>query len=275
MKGVYSLWSKPLNKKDKGHPFNNLMDAFVFWTTSVKMNRKYFDSLELVTDKAGYEILINQLKLPFDSVHVILDECNIFSDRLWAVGKMKAYTIQNEPFMHLDHDVFWTKPIPNKLKNADIFSQCIEQNSTYFNDVYIRQLHNVNETLETPKYWIKNLKYAHNTGIFGGNDIKFIKEYCELAWKMALELNDMNYINFEEYNIIFEQYYLSVIAKSKNIKITSLIENIESIEEADEYGFTHFISGKKRILENVAMVHNICARDYPTEYKKCYELAKL
>ena len=73
-KVVYSHWSKPA--KDDCVGFNS-KEAF---TDSAKLSiltsKKWADEIELVTDKKGYELLVKDLKLPFDNVKIELDTLN-------------------------------------------------------------------------------------------------------------------------------------------------------------------------------------------------------
>jgi hypothetical protein len=269
MKGVYTLWSNPLKDNPKGS-FNSLLDALVFWTTSVHMNKKYFSSLELVTDDYGYDLLINKLRLPFDNVRVELNNLDHINNRLWAYGKLISYKIQDEPFMHLDHDVFWTSPIPDKILDADIFSQGIEDGG-YFEKVYTKQLLQM-EGHKLPENWI-DVKRAYNCGIFGGKNLDFIKEYVGGAIEIANIINDPLFHINDEYNIIYEQYYLSCVSEKTGVNIISLLSDEDKDkDEATLYGYTHFLAQKKRLIENVNMVHAICSRDYKSFYSKCIEM---
>ncbi len=76
------------------------------WTLSCLNLRKFYENVELVTDEVGYRYLIEKLKLPYSSVRVELDCINTYPSSLWAIGKLYTYGIQNEPFIHVDGDVY-------------------------------------------------------------------------------------------------------------------------------------------------------------------------
>ena len=51
-------------------------------------------------------ILINKLELPYTDVKVVLDDLNDYDRDLYALGKVYAYGIQEEPFIHVDADIY-------------------------------------------------------------------------------------------------------------------------------------------------------------------------
>lgn len=50
------------------------------WALSCLKAKQFYDIVELYTDKHGEDILINQLNLPYDEVHVALDDASIFKN---------------------------------------------------------------------------------------------------------------------------------------------------------------------------------------------------
>mgnify|MGYP000084925178 FL=1 len=70
MKIVQTFWSGGANPLEKAYgwplPEYNMMS----WVLSCLSLRKYYDDVELYTDKLGYELLIEKLRLPYTYVHV-------------------------------------------------------------------------------------------------------------------------------------------------------------------------------------------------------------
>jgi len=106
------------------------------WILSCNQLRKYYDEVELYTDSLGYSILIEKLKLPYTKVHIILDELNNYDDNLWALAKIKSYSLMNEPFLHIDGDVFIFEPFNKNLMKTSIITQNIETTSDYYWDMW-------------------------------------------------------------------------------------------------------------------------------------------
>lgn len=78
--------------------------------------REHFDQVELYTDKRGYEVLIEKLHLPYTQVHVIYDD-SLCLPQHWAYAKIKTYSLQTEPFLHIDGDMYFPKPISQEREN--------------------------------------------------------------------------------------------------------------------------------------------------------------
>lgn len=85
----------------------------------------------MITDLKGNETLIKLLKLPYDTVRIELDSLNHYHEDLWALGKIYSYGIQNEPFIHVDSDVFVWKKFDKSILETNLIAQNIEINFNY------------------------------------------------------------------------------------------------------------------------------------------------
>lgn len=63
--------------------------------------------------------MIDDLKLPYTKVHVVLDELNDYHKNLWAIGKIRTYQLQEEPFIHIDGDVLFGNRLTGYLENGN------------------------------------------------------------------------------------------------------------------------------------------------------------
>ena len=139
MKIVQSLWSKP----NQGLPFSEKNKLgwpdrkynYFSWALSVLQFKQYYDEVELVTDKEGYQLLIDKLGLPYSRVQVLLDDVNDYPPRLWAIGKIYVYNIQEQPFIHADGDVFIWKKFDERFESAPLVAQHWE-GGEYFGRFY-------------------------------------------------------------------------------------------------------------------------------------------
>ena len=192
-----TMWTKPLFDKisilKKMGKNQKILDELEFLCTmwmfsSLLAKRQYKDNVELITDSAGEEFLIKGLQLPFDSVKVVLDDYDNISSRLWAYGKIVSYSMQNEPFIHIDNDVFITKRFPDFIEEGELIVQHFEaQRETYQNgEVLVDNLFHVPDSYK--KYHWEN--GAYNMGIFGGTDIEFIKKYIDGKFKKNVIIMD-------------------------------------------------------------------------------------
>lgn len=185
MKIIQSFWT---GKHSVVYSFGWLSNKYHYlsWILSCNQLRKYYDEVELFTDSLGYSILIEKLKLPYTKVHIVLDELNIYDDNLWALAKIKSYSLMNEPFLHIDGDVFIFEPFDKNLMGSNIITQNIETTSDYYWDMWSKikpQLNFIPEIMNNYDNQFHNK--AYNMGIFGGNEISFIKCYTDASFNFV------------------------------------------------------------------------------------------
>tara|TARA_B110000908_G_scaffold172725_1_gene242401 strand:- start:7974 stop:8471 length:498 start_codon:yes stop_codon:yes gene_type:complete len=133
MKIVQTFWSgnsKDIIKDTFGWyaPEYHLMS----WALSCLQLRKFYDNVVLYTDEKGYELLINYLKLPYTKVIVNLDELNKDDSDLWALSKIHTYSKQDEPFLHVDGDVFIWEAFNKDIMKANLIAQNKEIGTAHF-----------------------------------------------------------------------------------------------------------------------------------------------
>lgn len=266
-KVVYSHWSKPM---DGDHVGFNSKEAFANCARlSVLTSKEWAETVELVTDQRGYEFLIKDLKLPFDTVRVELDKLNHIDEMHWAIGKIYACSIQEEPFMHIDFDAMWFKRPPDYILNAPAAFQNKEYISDAYHQFYISLVEQVRDhgklkinehiNIQNPivpyeQNSIEFQEYAVNCGFMCFNDLSIIP----LWWECALDYvkNIGNKVNgWDIPSIVFEQFFISKLLQANNINFEVLDQVWVYEERATEVGYTHLISASKRnpiIEEKVA-----------------------
>ncbi len=235
MKIVQSFWTKPIvSNKYEFDRFNGgwieKKYYYMSWALSCLKLKEIYGEVELVTDYLGKVILIDKLKLPYSNVIVALDALKTYHPDLWAIGKLYTYSIQKNPFLHVDSDVYmWENVLENKMKKP-LISQNLDCNHLS----YIKII----DTIENQKFYIPDAIrkersdnpdiFACNAGVLGGTDIDFFKEYAMLAFNFIdRNINYLGKIDIASFNIIFEQYLFYCLAKVKNISVTYLFEQIE------------------------------------------------
>ena len=124
---VQSYWSKAYqNTPNSGWAFRE--SHYMSWALSCLQLKQFYDEIELVTDSEGADLLINKLHLPYTSCLTILDKLKNENPAIWALGKIAAYEVQQEPFIHVDGDIYIWKPFPKRIEEAGIVAQNIEKN---------------------------------------------------------------------------------------------------------------------------------------------------
>lgn len=238
MKIVQSFWTQ--GNKDytqEGFGWLNPLDNLLSWTLSVNQLRQFYDDVTLVTDHNGYDLLIKKLHLPYTDVIVCLDELNNYNPNLWALAKIKAYSLMQEPFIHVDGDVFIFEPIHNELKTNDLIVQNAETTTDYYRNAWDKIRPCLTIIPESMKGYDQNIfNKAYNMGIFGGNDLYFIQDYCKSAFDFVNQnmptIKGMDDANF---NIFFEQVLLCAMVENKKRTVATYIK-----EDIGDNQYRHF-----------------------------------
>ncbi len=179
------------------HPEYNLMS----WALSCLSLREHYDEVALYTDQEGYDVLINKLHLPYTEVNVVYDK-NLCLPQHWAYAKIKTYSMQTKPFLHVDGDVYLPHPIPEDIANAPLVAQNREIGTHYYRSMIDRLLSYPEIIL--PEYVQRGLAVqsvpSYNMGIFGGSDLDFIQRYCKEV-EDFMQVNNMNDLSERVSNI--------------------------------------------------------------------------
>lgn len=291
MKIVQSLWSKPGEKKGDADKcgWSDKKYNYLSWILSCLQFRKYYDEVELVTDKHGYELLIDKLGLPYTHYRILLDDLNHYNPGLFAIGKIYTYSIQDGPFIHADGDVLIWGGFDEELIKASLLCQQREEgeamHKTYFGIFYDMLRH-----FEFyPECLLDSLEkngsiIAINAGILGGNDVDFIREYT----RKVFEFVDRNTAHLDKVdtrlsNIIFEQFLFFALAEEQKKNITYFKERPENLlcDFADYSGVPEKIkyihpSGAPN-KEELFLMHSLEMRvltDYPDYYYRLINLLR-
>ncbi len=292
MKIVQSFWSKPSYKKKNASPhdrnnggWNDKKYNYFSWTLSCLQFRKFYEQVELVTDEIGYDILINKLKLPYTKVDVSLDKLNDYHERLWALGKIYAFSIQDEPFLHADGDVFVFKKLDDSFDDSPVLVQNVEFGFQSYTDFY-------NDMKAQFTYIPEEMKHYYNTfnridgvnnGIVGGNDIPFFKRYTQKAFDFIdKNVDHLSKIDVGFFNIIYEQALLHSIVNKENTDIRYYLENVnrqfdgicDVLGSSKERSYLHALGVFKSEDIRAQQVEDLVRKEYPEYYNNIIDLLK-
>jgi hypothetical protein len=214
---------------------------YMSWALSCLQLLKFYPEVELHTNTAGKEVLIDLLGLPYTKVHLSLETKFIKNllPCMWAYCKIHTYSLQKEPFLHIDGDVFIWKPFDVSLMQSPLIVQNIDEDlQVYANclDILEKEAYYKPDWMLLPESPIR----AYNAGIIGGGDIAFFKEYTDLAFEFY-DKNKTQFDAMQKYNkhihIIPEQYLPYIL--SKNGKLKASVQN-EKIVNRGNNEFSHF-----------------------------------
>ena len=104
-------------------------------------------------------------------------------ESFWAYGKIVTYSLQNEPFLHVDNDIFISDKFPEKIEKAELVGQNIEWITPKATDDYTVALDFLRQNVSVcPKIILDSkCRQSINMGLFGGNNIEFIQRYAHMA----------------------------------------------------------------------------------------------
>lgn len=286
MKAVQTFWSgrKDLLINSFGwmHPQYHLMS----WALSCLTLKENFEEVVMYTDSAGYGLFNDKLQLPYTKIIKQYDnlECHEYH---WAYAKLLTYYFQEKPFIHVDGDIFLPNRLNKDLQHAELITQNKEIGTSYYKTFVDRILH---RGINTKPYLRSCLEResipSYNAGIFGGNDIEFIKKYCQEAFDF-IEENNIDKANCKNidgnHNILFEQILFACLAEEKGKRVTTIIDrNINDNgytynDFCDFYSFEnsqimHIIGGHKRNDKICELLSRTLLNKYPEYYNRVVAL---
>jgi len=291
-KAVWSLWAKPILEQPATR-WRNAYYFFLGWVLSVTVSRAHFLKVELCTDYLGAYLLCDVLGLEFDEVSIFPDTLDGVDEGWWAAGKLMAYSMQNEPFVHLDQDVILWKPIPRQLERLDVIGQSPElfrksDRATCYKIAEFEQAVALQGS-KLPKEWHEYSQSGNYyleavcCAVFGGCNVAFIQRYAQRALVMIGESGrDSFWKNwgYDDPNVLTEQFYLGAcIASAKKhrsfgdeFRSGYLFENpadpyFGSI--AEKAGYTHLIGNSKVNLTILENVEKCVTRLDPSARERC------
>lgn len=257
------------------------------WALSCLQLNNIYGKVDLYASTNAAKLLINILGLPYSDVYVTHDNLHIANENLWALPKILTYSLQSEPFLHFDGDVFLFGKLPASLLNADLIAQNMEEATDYYLSTQVQLKEHFSYFPGCVKSdFESNIPIkAVNAGILGGKNIEFIKEYSHLAFKyINKNADNLSKINVDRFNVFFEQHLFYSLANEKGIKIDFLFQDTIKDNEYLYLGNFHETPFKLNYLhllghfkkdEYTCMQMAVKLRElYPEYYYKIISLCK-
>lgn len=279
MKAIYSYWDTTGNLTKSAGNWLNPQFMFYSLVHSAKKSKEIFGRVEMITTTKCKPIF-DKLEI-FDAVGTELDEISHYPRSLWALGKIKAYSIQTEPFIHIDNDLQLEDASVLELsKNYDFIVQELEDRryentgkpfATGWYHTYIPTIQYLKEYdgYVNPNY-VYQVDYAYNMGVYGCKDLDFNKRYCKEVFK-TVDKNLQLFVDYEKntkypnHNVscYFEQYLIAQMIhfEKKQDKVFRVIQ------DAEYNYYRHLLFSKKD--ENI---YNWFKKAVEIGYPKQYEI---
>lgn len=284
MKIIQSFWSGPSiseysskNLRAKGG-WRSQQLHMCSWALSCLSIKKHYSNVELYTDELGYELLIEKMKLPYSSVNVCLDELSKYPQSLFSLAKIKTYSLQNEPFLHLDSDVYIWSRFTVEQELAPLVAQNKETNFQHDLST-LNMVKSKFDFIPSPirKHTTSVKLQSINAGVLGGSDINFFRKYCDSAFEFANKnIAAIGRLPTPHlFNTILEQvlFYCLVIEESKSINYIfdsidgNYFKHLCSFEHVPySKKYIHIIGTYKKLPEIETYLVNRLILEYPEIY---------
>jgi hypothetical protein len=287
MKAVWSFWTKPFEAHHHSW-WPSAKHHLLAWVLSLETARQHYPDTWLITDDAGARMLVDGIGLQFRRVSTELNALAQHDTDWWAAGKIYAYRMQTEPFVHIDNDVFLWKRLPARLERADVFAQNPESlvaATNYQPELLDRALSDAWLPDEWRWYQRLSKRQAYCCGILGGNCIDFINLYATASLRMIEDPANQSALqslpNKQMHIVLVEQYLLSAFAKYHTsrpgspfgrIEFECLFNTMDESQTPDyvaRAGFTHLGGTAKKNGLFAERLENRVRRDYPEHYRRC------
>lgn len=282
MRIVQTFWtagSDPLrNSFGWTHPEFNLMS----WALSCLSLRKHYNEVALYTDEQGKHVLIDLLHLPYTEVNIVYDE-HLCMAQHWAFAKIKTYSMQSKPFLHVDGDVYLPNPIPENVLNAAIIAQNREVGTSYYKNM-IDRIFSISG-IKLPDCITKRVRGgsipSYNMGVFGGHDLTFIHKYSSKSLQLYKE-NEECAAN-GNLNVLLEQIFMAICREQEDVAVTTLIpKDINdngymmgefcALDRFQQYSLHHILGGHKKRKDVIHSLRRRLLIESPVIYKKIVNL---
>lgn len=277
--GAMSFWSR--YKTAPKDIINR--DFLIMWTLSFLKFKRILKNHTFICDDLSEYIFIDKLGLEYTEVK---NEFNNFITKelewIWGVGKVRAYQVMNKPFFHIDGDVFMNQFIGENILNSDIVVQMPEylgihnQVMAYNFDVYRKVFTKLPEIIN--KFLQGNEQTSFNFGVFGGNDLEFIKKYCDLVFQI-IEDNFDNLNNLKEseksgirFSVFLEQYIFSCLAKNCYYNTSYFVNPAQVLNDGKilDRRFEHFAGPSKYDSNLKKLFATTLQKNYPKWFDKVH-----
>lgn len=96
--------------------------------------KKHYGKVTLYCNRKVRHLIIDQFKIPYDVVVEIPEFMKIYEGcNLWALPKIYTYSLQTEPFIHVDCDWFMFEKLSASIVKSDVIGQNIEYDDQFYN----------------------------------------------------------------------------------------------------------------------------------------------
>jgi len=235
-----------------------LLDALLLTTL---VSARNFSKVELYCDKEAVA-LIKADGRDFSHLKLIpcLDKLDWVHEHNWAYAKIYVYSLQKEPFVHIDIDAILWDGVPKELMGKKYFCQLLEYVDSWV--LYNNSFTDIQQHGLVPD-GIKKPRYAFNMAVFGCTDMKTAKQFLQKYEQVAREYCIKNaplmgkLKSIYEQCILFEQLFIVSLLDNEGLVLGRDYDTILETYQKENYPnsrYTHLIVEGKRDERNVQAI---------------------
>lgn len=210
------------------------------WALSTAVARRSHGPLTLFTDSEGARRL-ERAGIEFDTVRTDLDGFSGLDPCFWAAGKVFTYSIMDEPFLHIDDDVFLFGRLPDRVLQAGLAVQSPENDGKEFqyyqNAIGYFSPADVEELISPINDWV-----SYNAGLFGGHDLEFIHRCARRGLEWGRRMTAQGRAK-EQGMTLMEQALFARMAREEGKHVECLLAR-RTDPLAKKIGYTHLVDSK-------------------------------
>lgn len=120
MKIVQTFWHGNNSLLDNSFGWMNPQYHLMSWALSCLSLKDNYQNIVLYTDSHGYEIFAEQLKLPYTDIIIQYDNLTC-PEPHWAYPKLLTYSLQKEPFIHVDSIIVTMRSVAVEPNSPTLF----------------------------------------------------------------------------------------------------------------------------------------------------------
>ena len=235
--------------------------------------------------------------LSFSNVSTEINALADYDPGWWALGKLYTDSVQQNPFVHIDSDVYLWKRLPAYLESADVFTQNLESFSEVGDAWYQparvdRAFQETGGQLPEEWHWYRQIhtnQRGECCGILGGQRTDFIRHYSEQALRLALDTGNgrawQTLGDKAGQMTLVEQYLLAACVDFHSTNNTSAFNSVQmsylfdslrqayNPESATRAGFTHLIANAKKSQIIATRLEDRVKQDYPEHFQRCIQFS--
>lgn len=286
MKAIQTFWTCKRSLLEHSFWWLNPQCHLMSWALSCLSLRENYDEVILYTDTNGYKVFGELLALPYTDIVVQYDNLHC-PEPHWAYAKLKTYSIQKEPFIHIDGDVILPHRLNDSIESAGLIAQNKEISGQHYRGMMDEILQRKLRLPDFLKAAIERESIpSYNAGVLGGNDLDFIQEYCHTAFRIIEDnhLNEPGNPNINiNHNVFLEQVLFAALAEKLDKPVSTVIDHsirddgytyaeFCNLYKYDHISLLHFIGGHKRRPQTCDLFAKTLLNRYPEYYRRIVEL---